>query len=266
MSRGGVCRSDSSAWPLSQIDLQYAVSQAGLSCTGTYRSAAETAPHIEDGVCYWAASASQISCNAFSQERQRLCSCLGAGPDPHVAAPDQSGTASGQRGADSGAQSGEAEANTLQLGGGDSASRSVADRSCRSGGFRPGQRNGGSQAKLAATYSSSGACRRAAVEHCPGANGVTYSPSLGECWCNDGMAGYVAQPTVETCWFEASSEVSRLWSLGGMLQELPVTGVVAMFVSAGAGGALSSIFVLRRMGCQLEGTRHGQVLAQDHSE
>merc|ERR1719189_825231 len=64
---------------------------------------------------------------------------------------------------------------------------------CRDGVFQQGQHVGGSQNKLAVTYATAAACSQGVKKNCPWANGATYTPTLGECWCNRDMGGIVSE-------------------------------------------------------------------------
>merc|ERR1711860_343154 len=115
---------------------------------------------------------------------------------------------------------------------------------------------------IAATFATERQCKQAVTQHCPDANGVTYSSGLGECWCNRGMTGYIAEPTLRTCWFEGGASHTRLWSWTDVsLQNNPDSLVLGCaLVGAAVVGAAAGFFAFRRLQ-----PRH-QALVQDHAE
>jgi len=120
-------------------------------------------------------------------------------------------------------------------------------RACRNGGFQKGRANeayGSRQTKLTATYTDSLSCHIAVQEHCPNANGATYS-DLGECWCNNNTLAIVYDSMLRTCWFE---DVNGLWNLGGLTPDsIPVWMVPAStFAAAAVAGTVVGSLVLRR--------------------
>jgi len=113
---------------------------------------------------------------------------------------------------------------------------------CRGGRFHQAQSNGGTQSKFAATFSTEEACLQAVKEHCPTANGATFSSFLGECWCDLGMTGYSGQPLLRTCWFEEQPHAHKLWSAADwQLEDSPAALVIgSAFVSAAFVGAAAA--------------------------
>merc|ERR1740121_687552 len=266
---------------MTQSALVSAVRQASdsFSCSTIASSAASHAPYIESGSCYWAASNLIVDCSTFSHSAQRICPCLGVSPHDHSRGSAGSAVQHSSAGHSNGAlgnhHSSHPSSHSGNVGGhshsGSSTHHSGSSgsthhsgslqplthlRTCKGGGFRQGQaqRSGGSQHKFAATYSTEDACRRAALDHCTRdgnqipVNGVTYSPALGECWCNFGMTGFVGEPSMRTCWFESSGP-GRLWSIAGLeLETGPAVLVVAgTFVGAALVGAVAGLIALRRL-------------------
>jgi len=131
---------------------------------------------------------------------------------------------------------------------------------CKEGGFRVGKPNAGSVKKLVATFNDENSCNRAVQSLCPSSNGATFSPGLGECWCDTEMQGLLHDPTLRTCEFEGASPISR-FTLGGLAQQGVASCLVAcgLFAAAALASAIASVAVLRRWRSHLED-------AMDHSQ
>merc|ERR1712129_511607 len=123
--------------------------------------------------------------------------------------------------------------------------------SCRSGAnFRVGGSTGGTSKKFTATFLNEEACKLEAHRLCPNANGVTFSPGLGECWCETGMTGQNIDPTLRSCWFPGSnSGTGRLWSLGAVVPQAHIVtvGAVVAMTAAAVVGVATCLTALHRI-------------------
>jgi len=187
LRRGGQCHDNHRDWPVNRADMEHAVKQTGHVCGSTGSSGVHFAPYVRGGACFFAARSGLAQCSAFDPQSWRLCPCVGASEHdpsgaPHQPPPPHQSTQPPQVGRGS----------------------SGHDSNSRWCHFKDGNRHGGTQHKLQATFNHQAACKAAVAIHCPAANGVTFSESLGECWCNTEMTGIVPSPTMRTCWYEGA--------------------------------------------------------------
>lgn len=98
---------------------------------------------------------------------------------------------------------------------------------------------------------------------CSSAEGATYT-TIGECWCNNGMTDISPDPVFSTCWFEAESTSTVLWSAGGLtLQGSPAPLSTCAFVAGAVGGAAVALLAVARLRWLHEEGAVAQALVED---
>jgi len=232
LRKGGQCE-DSFAWPSSQAAMQQAAHEAGYACSATTGTLSDAAPFVDQGstgMCFYTAMPSMSKCHtAVEGEKWRICPCQGAAPaDPGLVVDGGLGVQSGDGSLDT-------PGRDYGLGGGSGWPQRNRFFDCRNGGFSIGDRIGGRQQKLTAIFLSQQECQMAVMQNCPDSNGATFSPGLGECWCNVEMTGFAPEPTLRTCWFE--TRPARLWSRVGLASPLAPPRELATSVGATLLGA-----------------------------
>lgn len=257
LSFGATCVSSevnqgaASVWPTSEEAFKGAFTNAG--CTQYVASNSPLAPMKIGPMCYYAVNGANTNCDAFGTDydEQRLCACQGVSscvrssatkhlqawvPPPSTPAPSTSAAVVGNP------PTVQPTTAAPPAPVAPAPSPASSDIAC-SNGWTTGGGSGGSKFKLTSTYHTADACKEQVEAVCDGAAAATYSPDIGECWCEKGQVTVDSDPTLVNCAFTSvvSLQGGRLYEVAPGAHQEPEKRGMSFAIMGAFAGALAML-------------------------